>query len=237
MLTNFCRLKGLVSWEVTARDAGFWKSLLPEFPTIYPTLCDLYIRSSDYVCSFYPCAWNRLPNVACRVDLDLVLACALKGCLLWQAGVTHSLFCFCPRGASFGPASVVFDFDSLSGYLEDLAGCVTQTTIVTQPPHPCTWLVVNKLASSTVPKQSNRYRVQNQKHDDGSTTRYLFFWHFLFAERTATGQPNRRKFTNDVKTLTCGQRSTLHAPLGSLFQAQWENMWNTFLYTSALAAI
>ena len=31
MLTNFCRLKCLVSWEVIATDADFWNSLLPEF--------------------------------------------------------------------------------------------------------------------------------------------------------------------------------------------------------------
>ena len=149
MLTNFCRLKGLASWEVTARDADFRNSLLPEFPAIYPTLCDLYIRSSDYVCSFYPCLkqaaqcgmmWHA------GLTLTLCLPAPWKGCLLSHAGVTHSLFCFCPRGASFGPASAVSDFDSLSGYLDDLAGCVTQATVITQPPHPCTWLVVNKLA-------------------------------------------------------------------------------------------
>ena len=31
MLTNFCRLKGLASWEVIATDADFWNSLLQEF--------------------------------------------------------------------------------------------------------------------------------------------------------------------------------------------------------------
>ena len=31
MLTNFCRLKGLVSWKVIATDAEFWNLLLPEF--------------------------------------------------------------------------------------------------------------------------------------------------------------------------------------------------------------
>ena len=31
MLTKFCRLKGLASWEEIATDADFWNSLLPEF--------------------------------------------------------------------------------------------------------------------------------------------------------------------------------------------------------------
>ena len=31
MLTNFCRMKGLASWEVIAMDADVWNSLLPEF--------------------------------------------------------------------------------------------------------------------------------------------------------------------------------------------------------------
>lgn len=31
MLTNFCRMKGLASWQVTAMDADVWNSLLPEF--------------------------------------------------------------------------------------------------------------------------------------------------------------------------------------------------------------
>ena len=31
------------------------------------------------------------------------------------------------------------------------------------------------------------------------------------------------------------QGSTVHAPLGSLFQAQWENCEKSLLYTSALA--
>ena len=31
MLTNFCRMKGLASWQVAAMDADVWNSLLPEF--------------------------------------------------------------------------------------------------------------------------------------------------------------------------------------------------------------
>ena len=57
-------------WDTSLRMHTSGIRCCPKFShSICPTLCDFCIRSWDYVCSFYPCAWNRLPNVACRVDL------------------------------------------------------------------------------------------------------------------------------------------------------------------------
>ena len=77
MLTNFCRMKGLASWQVTAMDAEVWNSLLPEF---------LAFSLPNVMWWYVMCIYGS------RITFVLFAPVPETGCPTWHAGLTLTLY-------------------------------------------------------------------------------------------------------------------------------------------------